>query len=317
MKITSILTVLLFLIIGCTKKDKLAIDVSTIDVKTTIKRFDQEFYANPKLSSLKEAYPYLFPTQTPDSIWVKKMKDKDELELFARTQKLYQGFTNEKEQLEDLFKHITYYYPKFQSPKVITVLTNVDYDSNVIYSDSLLFISLDLYLGKDSPIYSSVPKYISKNFRKEHIIIDVANAISKVQIQASNDRTFISRMIQKGKKMYLLDAYLPLVDDAEKIGYTQEQIDWSKANDVEVWKYFVQNKLLFSTDQKLSKRFIDNAPFSKFNQATDNETPGRIGEWFGWQIVKAYMQNNDVSLTDLLKTSNEDIFKKSKYKPIK
>ena len=101
------------------------------------------------------------------------------------------------------------------------------------------------------------------------------------------------------------------------MGYTQEQIDWAEYNDVDVWKYFIQNEHLFSSDQELSSRFIENAPFSKFYQANDNETPGRIGSWFGWQIVRAYMQNNDVSLQEMLQTDNETIFKKSKYKPIK
>ena len=97
----------------------------------------------------------------------------------------------------------------------------------------------------------------------------------------------------------------------------QEQIDWADYNDVDVWKYFIQNEFLFSTDQELSKRFIENAPFSKFYLANDNESPGKIGAWFGWQIVRAYMQNNNVTLQQMLQTDNEDIFKKSKYKPTK
>jgi len=314
-----ILLVLVTLFYSCAKENKLDIDVSDIKANATIMRFDQDFYTTPitKLPELKEKYPYFFPAQTPDSIWIQKMQDKDEQELFAETQKIYTDFTDNKEALNLLFKHIAYYFPQFQAPKVITLLTNVDYTSNVIYADSLMLISLDLYLGKESDIYDDVPKYIKQNFTKEHLIVDVANAISSVQIPKSNDRTFVSRMIQKGKKMYVLDAYLPTKNTAEKIGYTQEQIEWCEFNDVAVWKYFVQNKLLFSTDQKLSQRFIDRAPFSKFNQANDNETPGRIGEWFGWQIVKAYMQNNKASLPDLLKTSNEEVFKKSKYKPTK
>ncbi len=315
----SIFIVVLLVVVSCTKKDKLDIDVSNVKVKTAIGRFDEAFYKSEvsNLPQLKKTYPYLFPAQEPDSVWIQKMQDKDEQELFAETQKLYADFTDEEEQLTDLFKHIKYYYPQFKSPKVITVLSNVDYEGRVIYADSLLLISLDVYLGKDSKIYEDFPKYLKNNFTKEHLIVDVANAITKVQVPISSDRTFISRMIQEGKKMYLLDAYLPALSDAEKIGYTQEQLDWADFNDQDVWKYFVQNKMLFSTDQELSRRFIANAPFSKFYQANDNETPGRIGVWFGWQIVRAYMQHNNTTLQKLLKTKNDEIFKKSKYKPSK
>ena len=313
------LLITIVLLVSCEKESKLEIDVSDIEVNTIIKRFDQEFYTSPvsKLPQLKANYPYLFPSQNNDSIWVNKMQDSDEQELFAETEKLYSNFDNEKEQLRNLFRHILYYFPYFKPPTVITLLSNVDYNSSVVYADSLLLISLDVYLGKDSEIYLDFPNYVKNSFTKEHLVVDVATAISKVQIPLSSDRSFISRLIQEGKRMYLLDAYLPYLSDAEKIGYTQEQIDWADFNDEDIWKYFVQNQLLFSSDQELSKRFIDEAPFSKFYQANDNDSPGRVGVWIGWQIVRAYMNNNNTSLKELLKTANEDIFKKSKYKPTK
>ncbi len=307
------------LLTSCIKENKLDVDVSDIEVNTIIKRFDQEFYSSPvaKLPELKTNYPYLFPPQNNDSIWVNKMQDKDEKELFAETEKLYNKFDDEEGQITDLFRHISYYYPDFKPPTVITLISNVDYNSRVVYADSLLFISLDVYLGKDSEIYSNFPNYVKNNFTKDHLVVDVATAITNVQIPLSADRSFISRLIQEGKRMYLLDAYLPNLSDAEKIGYTQEQIDWVDFNDEDIWKYFVQNQLLFSSDQELSKRFIDEAPFSKFYQANDNDSPGGVGVWMGWQIVRAYMKNNNTSLKELLKTDNEVIFKKSKYKPSK
>ena len=81
--------------------------------------------------------------------------------------------------------------------------------------------------------------------------------------------------------------------------------------------YFIERKLLFSTETKLQKRFLENAPFSKFYLEDDRQSPGRIGVWLGWQIVKSFMQNNDVSLQKLLTIDSEDLFKKSSYKPKK
>ncbi len=75
--------------------------------------------------------------------------------------------------------------------------------------------------------------------------------------------------------------------------------------------------MLFDTDTELSERFINEAPFSKFYIANDKDSPGRIGVWFGWQIVQSYIKNNDVTIQEMLATPNEIIFKKSKYKPRK
>jgi hypothetical protein len=75
--------------------------------------------------------------------------------------------------------------------------------------------------------------------------------------------------------------------------------------------------LLFSTDIQLNKRFLDTAPFSKFYMEQDNLSPGSVGVWVGWQIVRSYMKHNDVSLQKLLTINELDLFKKSKYKPRK
>ena len=124
-------------------------------------------------------------------------------------------------------------------------------------------------------------------------------------------------MIYFGKLLYFKDAVLPNKTDTEKIGYTQLELDWSRANESEIWRNFVENELLYSTNAKLPGRFINPAPFSKFYLELDNESPGRIGQYIGWQIVRAYMKNNDVSLSKMLITNADDIFKQSKFKPRK
>jgi uncharacterized protein YjaZ len=124
-------------------------------------------------------------------------------------------------------------------------------------------------------------------------------------------------MINEGKKLYLLDSYLPDVSDAQKIGYSNDEIEWVTLNETQIWTYFIENNLLYSTDYQLNKRFIENAPFSKFYINIDKESPGRVGVWLGWQIVRSYMNNNNVTLQQLLQTNANEIFKKSKYKPKK
>ena len=222
-----------------------------------------------------------------------------------------------RDRFTSLFKHVKYFNPKFNSPTIITLISNIDYNSRVIFADSLLLVSLDVYLGKDHPFYADYPKYIKENNTKENIIVDAAKAIVSKQIRFASNRSFISKMIYQGKKMYLLDMYLPRTPNKLKIGYSEEKLQWAIANEENIWKYFIERKFLFSTDTKLNNRFLDNAPFSKFYLEDDAQSPGRIGVWLGWQIVKSFMQNNDVSLQKLLTIDSEFLFEKSKYKPKK
>ena len=313
------LFILGFILMGCSTKEKDTPDLSSVNVQTEVHRFDQAFYNSSAegLQGLKMKYPYLFPVQYADTAWVNKMNDKEELELFAETEKLYHDFKAQEAEISDLFKHIKYYYPGFKEPKVLTVLTNVDQDNKVILADSLLFISLDLFLGKDHPFYADFPNYIKRKNTKDHMIVDVADAFAVKLVPPSGDRSFAARMIQAGKRLFLLEHLLEGKPETEILGYEKEQILWAEENEAEIWKFFIENDLLFSNDQALSERFIDEAPFSKFYLANDQDSPGGIGGWVGLQMVKNFMEIENVGLVEMLQTPNEEIFKKSKYKPRK
>ncbi|MCG7501989.1 gliding motility lipoprotein GldB [Tenacibaculum sp. Mcav3-52] len=312
------LVALVFISFSCKNEEsnKLDVDVSNISVNVNLERFDVDFYTTKtnELTKTKEKYSMLFPPQ-PDSVWINKINNKDEQELFTETQKVFSDVEEEKEQLISLFKHVKYYNPRFVSPKVITMLTNIDYNNRIVYTDSLLLVSLDAYLGEKHEFYNDYPAYVKQNNTKKHIVVDVAKAIVGKQMLPSMARSFIDKMIYRGKKMYLLDAYLPNVADAVKIGYSQKKLEWAESNEEQIWMYFIEKDLLYSTSKDVDKRFLDLAPFSKFYMEEDSQSPGRIGEWIGWQIVRSYMQKNDVSLHQLLQTSEEEIFKNSRYKP--
>ena len=316
MKRLVVLTIILLVTTSCKKEVVKKVDVSGTDVKVLIDRFGHKFYKadEQSLAIVKNEYPYLFPPQN-DSIWLNKIKN--EAELFQKSQEVFGDFESEKLQIAALFKHVKHYHSSFKSPKILTLITNLDYENKVVYADSLLFVSLDMYLGKDSEIYKDFPLYLAQNFDKSHLVVDMAESISEDYFIPTKSRQFIDVMINEGKKMYMIDSYLPSVSDAEKIGYANNKMYWVEANESQLWKYFIENKLLYSTDSNLYTRFIANAPFSKFYINIDNESPGRIGVWIGWQIVRSYMKNNDVTLQQLLQTNSEEIFKKSKYKPKK
>lgn len=319
MRFFIIVFLILLTITSCSSDNKGFVDVSGIDVEFLVNRYEIDFYKSNKenLPLLKNKYPYLFPRSFSDSLAMSKMSNKEEIDLFNETQKIYSDISGLELQLTSLFKHIKYYNPKFKSPNITTMISNIDYDSRVIYADSILLISLDVYLGKEHEFYSDYPKYIKENNTKENIIVDIANSISVNLIPSLSSRSFIGKMIHQGKKMYLLDLYLPTISDKLKIGFLEKKLDWAVANEEDIWKYFIERKLLFSTDTKLNKRFLDNAPFSKFYLENDNQSPGRIGVWLGWQIVRSFMRNNDVSLQQLLKINELDLYKKSRYKPRK
>ncbi|MCF6213766.1 MAG: gliding motility lipoprotein GldB [Flavobacteriaceae bacterium] len=304
-------------LVNCTPKSKLAIDTSAITVDFEVVRFDSIFYSSKPhdFAKIKSAYPYMLSGSTPDSVWVNEMGNPDSQFLFQEVQKVFPDFNRQTDLLSQLFKHVKYYYPKFKAPKVVTLISDIDYNNKVIYADSLLLLSLDMYLGNNHSVYQNFPKYIKASYTKAYLPVDVAKAIVLKSLPNQTSRIFISKCIQQGKLLYASKAFLPNLPDTLLMGYTKMQIDWARANQESVWKYFVENNMIFNTDKDLVRRFLIEAPFSKFYLENDKDTPGRIGAFIGFKIVESFVKNNNVSLVKMLQTPNEILFKNSKYKP--
>ncbi|UOB18502.1 gliding motility lipoprotein GldB [Abyssalbus ytuae] len=311
--------IIVIIVISCNNNSKVEKKISGIHVEVKIDRFDEKFAkaTTDSLPGLKSEYPYLFPEQFTDSVWVAKMKDTLQQELSEEVLKIFPEVNALEAELHSFFQHIKYYFPDFDEPQVITVTSDVDYKNSVIYADTLLLIGLDNYLGEDHRFYEGIYKYVRKNFKQEQMVVDVAAEVAKSKITRTKERTFLAQMILYGKELYVKDLLIPFKSNAQKIGYTDDEYKWAEENESEIWKYFVENELLFSTDGKLPERFILPAPYSKFYLELDNESPGRVGQYIGWQIVKAFMKNNNVSLQQMLRMNAEEIFNRSRFKPKK
>ena len=307
-----------FFFLSCNKKNTIEKAVTEIPLEVKIERFDKIFFETPPqdLEKVKKEFPYFFPAGNDNIIWLNKMQDPLWRELYTEVQKKYANIEPVKSELTSLFKHIKYYFPKTKTPKVITIISEMDYSNKAIYADSLVIISLELYLGKEHKFYQ-FPNYIKQNFEQKQIMPDIVSSFSLQKIAPLTDKKMLSQMIYYGKQLYLKDLLLPEYSDADKMGYSEQQIIWCQENESYMWRYFLENEMLYSDDQKLIPRFINPAPFSKFYLEIDNESPGQVGAWIGWQMVRSFAKNNNVPLSDLLKMNAKEIFEKSKYKPSK
>ena len=293
-------------------------DIESISVSISFDRFDLKFYDQPSevIPELKKKYPFLFPKQFSDSVWISRQKDSLQLLLQSEVNKTFKDIELFERDVDHLFKHIKYFFPFAKTPRVITLTNNVDYQIKTVYSDSLLLISLDTFLGSENHLYDGIPTYIRKELDPKYITIQIADKFGAFIIPPVEDRTFLARMIYEGKKLYLNDLLLPHVPIEDRIVYTKEEFNWALENEKYVWQYFIEKQVLYQTQLEWVQRFIEPAPFSKFYLQLDNETPGRIGSWLGWQIVNSYMiQFPETPLDELLKISPQKLFNLSKYKP--
>ena len=107
---------------------------------------------------------------------------------------------------------------------------------------------------------------------------------------------------------------LPDDEDATIMGFTPQQMEWCKNNELDMWTFLVEHKLLFNTESLTIKKLTGEAPFTSF---FPRESPGRAAAWVGFRIVSAYMkQHGNVGLKTLMEESDyQKILNEAKYDP--
>jgi hypothetical protein len=219
--------------------------------------------------------------------------------------------------IANMFKHIRYYYPKHAIGKVYYFVSGLNKWS-AITIDSNIGIGLDMHLGKSYPYYESVqiPYYQMNRCEPEYIPINVAKVIFDDKFPSNPEgKNLLELMIVKGKQLLFAEYCLPQTSDEKLIGYSQAQLQWCKENENMIWHYLSNQKLLYSTQWQEVMRYINDGPNSTGMPA---ESPGNIGSWIGWQIVRSYLKNNaDETFTELMSNESDGLIflRKSGYKP--
>ena len=318
--VLSAVVFLLFLpTFSCQNSSKVEKEISAIEIDLTIERFDQLFASSSPsdLPVLKQSYPFLFSKKFSDSVWIRRMKDPIQALLATAVDSVFDDFKKTESEIHLFYQHLKYYNKPLKTPRIITVLSDVDYRNKIAVTDTIVLIALDTYLGEDHEFYASFYDYTKQNLNSNQIVPDLATSYAEQFIYQPNRTTFLDEMIYFGKQLYLKDLWIPFKTDFEKIGYSVSEYEWSQENEFYIWQYFVENELLYKTDRKLLGRFIVAAPFSRFNLELDRESPGRLGQYIGWQIVKSYMKKNPTSVLEMLQIDPQEIFNNAKFKPKK
>lgn len=321
-------------------------DVSDIKADLQVMRFERDFFAidtNNVMGSLQKlgqryptflndfmvnilGVPVMGPTDTAAITAVKRFLS-DYKPIKDTADKVFASFDNTAAEVRKGLQYVKHYFPEYQAPtRLITFIGPLDayYESSLGgYSDVItkegLAAGLQLHLGKNYPVYRSetgqrlFPAYISRRFEPEYIPVNcMKNIVDDLFPDKSAGRPLIEQMIEKGKRLYVVDKLLPKTADTLKIGYSKRQLDGCYENEGNIWTFFLRNNLLYNIDPALNKSYIQDGP--KTEELGDG-SPGYIGLFVGWQIVKKYMSGNDLTLRQLMEMNNKKIFEESKYKP--
>jgi hypothetical protein len=215
--------------------------------------------------------------------------------------------------LSQFFGHVKYYYPDFYVPPVYSLVSGYGVDLEV--RDSVLFIGLEYFLS-DSARYKApqIPDYIRRRLKKPFLVSSIAMVVADRYTEFDMlDNTMMGEMLKWGRIYYFVEKTMPCLPDSLLSGYTGQE--WKEVNEnlKTIWAHYLDNKLFFSTDLFLIKKYCEERPkIVEIGEAC----PGRIGRWLGWQIVRQWAKAKNKSLQEVMAEKNAGkIFRESGFKP--
>jgi len=329
------LIVILFFIIGCNTDN--APDVSHIKVDINIERFENSFFRidtnqiTTGLQQTREDFPSFYQDFMMGILQLNMNDSSGETHevvksflssykgIYDTLQLMYKNMDKIENKLEENFRFAKYYFPDYKIPGIITYIGTLD-APGIALTNNYIAIGLHQYAGREFSAYHTMeteqlyPAYISRRFTPEYIPVNVMKIVSEDLFpEQSAGRPLIEQVIENGKRLYLIDHFMPYTPDSLITGYTKNQQEWVGENEGLIWSYLIQNENLYSIDPVVIQTYIGESPFT---QNMSQSSPGNIGQWIGWQIVKKYAEKYpDKTLTDIMNASPRSILDEAKYKP--
>jgi hypothetical protein len=329
-----LLVVCMALVVMSCHRKKTVPDVSGLHVTLQTERFEKDFFKidtlhiDASLELLNKQHPGFTQDFLFNILGTSRDSAGKDIRSFIRSyqsmnkaaEERIKNFTLIEQEIKKGFQFVHYYFPSYKLPeRLITFIGPINSYGNIITQNAMA-VGLQMYMGKDYPLYLSemgqqmYPVFISRRFEPAYIPVNcIKNIIDDLYPNNNLGRPLVEQMVEAGKRMYLLDLLMPNAADTIKTGYAQQQLNECYESEKNIWSFFVQNDLLYSSDPNLTRDYMNDGPNTP---ALGDASPGNIGQFVGMQIVAKWMdKKKDLSPDALMKTPAKQIFEEAKYKP--
>ncbi len=228
----------------------------------------------------------------------------------------FKDLGKEEKEYAHAFGRLKQLLPDIETPTVFTCLTEFGI-SVFSTSDTIMGISLEMYLGKGNKYYSTEiwPMYIQRSMNRDNMVSNLLkNYIRNSVLPQKEPGTLLDHMVQQGKEVYLLKRLISPDRDTLIYDYSAEQLKFCRDNEKEMWSFFLSEKLIYNSHMKEIQKYIEPAPTSP---GMPPASPGRTTAFLGGEIIEAYMiRHPETPISEMIRNTNsQKILEEAKYKP--
>ncbi len=236
-----------------------------------------------------------------DSAFVKYMNSDVVKQFTPAVQDVYSDFDELENLLGGISENLGKELPSIKMCDIYAIVSSNRQTSIYIPDSTTMLLSLNHYLGSEHEAYKGFHEYVKQVKTPKHIPYDIVEALigtSSLQFTPTGTETLLNRMLYQGA---LIEAKMRLVPGASlalALGYTDEQLKWLEENEQKAWETIVSQKLIYSTSPSDVENLLSPSPATTKINAN---APGRAGRYFGYKIIKTYLDKNPkTTLTQLL-----------------
>jgi len=338
MKKTLVFWLLPFVLLACREKVD-APDVAGVEMEVTVERFDQAFFSmdtnrlSEELVRIRKQEPTFYVDFMQQVLGLPANDSSADVRnnllffyegyrpLYDTLMLAYKPVEDIQQSLRTGLQFVRYYFPSYPSKqKLIFFVGPFDAPGTALTREGMA-VGLQQYAGKDFSFYQSpegpalFPTYISRRFERSYIVVNCMKVlVQELCADPAETGTLIEQMIRRGREAWLLEKFLPHTADSLRMGYTNDQLRWCRANESLIWSYLLNTTDLQTREPEVIQLYLGEAPFT--SGLDQDRSPGNLGTWVGRQIVREYVRNHPaISPAELIRVAPEKILEGAAYKP--
>lgn len=314
------------LLMSC-QRNPLDVDASEVKVDIGFVNMDSAFVSSDRqrlltlhhmfLTELSEIYEYelgycLRMGDASDTTFLNSMdqflNDPYVSRLEKRISEKFKDMGQKRKEIREGFKYLKYHFPEGKQPDNI-VFMNAFFASSAFSTEKQIGIGLERYLGGNTDVikelpYQDFPEWEKERMEEKYLSRDALCSWIMTHYVEEVDGNLAENIVRWGKILYLTQAVYPKSEPALILRYSEEDYKWAVDNEYSLWKYLVDEKLLFKIDELNTKNLLGDGPFTP---GLPEKGPDRLGQFLGYRMVLKYMEIKDITLEELVKTSYTDI----------
>jgi hypothetical protein len=215
-----------------------------------------------------------------------------------------------KQQTEILsgFQHLKFHIPSVEVPEKI-VFMNSFFASNAFSTEKQIGIGLERYLGNKTDVIKELPgqdfpEWMKEGMDAQFLTRDALCSWIMTHCVEDTKGNLAENIIRWGKILYLTQAAFPQADPALILRYSAEDHKWALENEYALWKYLVDQKMLFKIDELNNTNLLNDGPFTP---GLPEKGPDRLGQFLGFRMIQKYMEIKDITVEQLINTEYTEI----------